>query len=93
MNSHSYRSRIIGSHKNLLIYTGTCVEIYNLYNKALIYKTYKIIEINKYSISIVGNPLNLGIYKFYKILIILQSVYIVLKDINSKIFDFNDYIN
>ena len=42
------------------MYTEAFVEIYNLRNRKLVHKTHKIVKLEKYLISKVENPLNLG---------------------------------
>ena len=51
------------------------------------------VKLEKYSISKVEKPLNLGGQQFYKISEILQSAHIILKDIEGNTFYLNNYID
>ncbi len=53
--------------RKLMMYTRTFVEIYNWHSKGLVYKTYRMIKLEKYPISRTENLLNLGGQQFYKI--------------------------
>lgn len=66
--------------EKLVIYTKAFVEIYNWRNYELVYETRKIVKLEKNLISKIKNPLNLDIYQFNKISLIMQNIYIVLKD-------------
>lgn len=63
--------------KKLIMFTKVFSEIYNKQIKKLIYKTYKIVKLQKYLTLKTENFLNLGNQQFYKISEILQSTYIV----------------
>lgn len=76
-----------------MTYTKIFIKIYNQQNKKLVYKTYKIDKLEKYPILKLENLLNVNNIQFYKIFKLLQSVYVMLKDTKSNIFDFNKYIN
>lgn len=76
-----------------MIYTKAFIEIYHSHSRKLLQKTYKIVKIEKYSISRVENSLNLDSQQFYKIFKILQSTYIMLKDTKNNIFYLNNYID
>ena len=59
------------------MYTRAFVEIYNWRSRKLVHETHKMVEIKKYPISRVENPLNLGGQQFYKTSEVLQSTYII----------------
>lgn len=76
-----------------MIYIKIFVEIYSWRYKKLVYKTYRIIDLEKFPISRVINLLNPDVQQFYNISEILQSVYIVPKDIESYTSNVHNYIN
>ncbi len=76
-----------------VIYTGAFVEIYNWRYRRLVHETHGIVELEKYPISRVENLLNPGNQKFYKISKVLQSTYIVLRNIESNTSYLNNYID
>lgn len=51
------------------------------------------VEFEKYTISKIENSLNLGAYRFCKILSILRSAHIMPRDNNGNIFYNNNYID
>ncbi len=75
------------------MYTGVFIEIHNWRSKELVYKTHGIVELEKYLISKAENPLNLDGQQFYKIFELLQSPYIVPRDIENNTFYHHNYIN
>lgn len=75
-----------------MIYTRTFVEIYKQHNNRLVYRIYEMVEWEKYLISKLEKPLNLGMYQLCKISGVLQRAYIILRDIESNIFYINNYI-
>lgn len=75
-----------------MMYIRIFVKIYNQHNKRLVYKIYEIVKFEKYLISKVEKPLNLGAYQLYKIFEVLQRAYIIPRDIKSNIFYINNYI-
>lgn len=75
------------------MYTKVFVEIYYWHSRKLVHKTYKIVEIEKYSFSRAKNPWNLSDQRFYKISKILQGTYVVPKDHEDNAFYLNNYIN
>ena len=64
-----------------VMYTGAFVEICNWRSKKLVHKIYGIVELKKYPILKAENFLNLGGQQFYKISKVLQSAYIVPRDV------------
>lgn len=62
INSYNCKSIIIKSKKKPIIYTKVFFEIYNWCNYGLVYKIYRIVELEKYPILRVKNLLNLGAY-------------------------------
>lgn len=93
INNYDYRSKTIKSRKKLIIYTRAFIQIYNQCNYKLVYKIYEIVKLEKYLISRTEIFLNLGTYQFYKIFLILQIFYILLRNNKSKIFYINNYID
>ena len=77
----------------LVMYTRAFVEFYNWCSKRLVYKTHEIVELEKNPISKAENFLNLGSQQFYKISEVLQSTYVVPRDIETNTFCFNNYID
>lgn len=49
------------------MFSEVFVKIYNWRYKKLVYKTYRIVELEQYPILRVGNPMNLCDEQFYKI--------------------------
>ena len=49
------------------------------------------VKLEKYLISKVKNFLNLSNQQFYKIFKVLQSIYVMPKDVESNTFYFNNY--
>ena len=76
-----------------VMYIGAFVEIYNWRNRRLVHETHGMVEFKKYPISRAKNLLNLGSQRFYKTFEILQSAYVVLRDIESITFYLNNYID
>lgn len=60
-----------------IIYTRAFVKIYKWHNCILVHETYGMAELKKYSISRTKKALNLSLYQFYKILLILRNADIV----------------
>ncbi len=75
------------------MYIKVFIKIYNWGFRGLVYKTHRIIELEKYLISKVENPLNLDSQQLYKISEVLQSAHVVLRDIESNTFYLNKYID
>lgn len=71
INSFSCGCTIIELKKKLILNTRVFVKIFNWQNRKLVYKTHKIVELEKYQISKAKNPLNLNDQKFYKIFEVL----------------------
>ncbi len=76
-----------------MMYTGAFVEIYNWRSRGLVHKTHRMVELEKYPISRVENPLNLGGQQFYKISEILRSAHVVPRDTKGNTFYLNNYID
>lgn len=75
------------------MYTRVFLKIYNWQNRKLVYEIHSIVELKKNPISRTENFLNLGDQQFYTISEILQSAYIVPRDIEDNIFYLNNYID
>ncbi len=71
-----------------VIYIGAFVEIYKVF-----YEIHGIVKLEKYPISKVENPLNLGSQQFYKISEILRRIHVVPKDTERNTSYLNDYID
>lgn len=70
------------------MYIKAFVKIYNWQNKKLIDKTHEIIKFEKYSIFQAEKFLNLGGQKFCKKSEILQSAYVIPRNIENNTFYF-----
>ncbi len=79
--------------KKPVMYIRVFVEIYNWCYRRLVYKTYGMVELEKYPISRAENPLNLGSQQFYKISKVLQLAYVVPRDTVGNTFYLNNYID
>ena len=76
-----------------VMYTRAFVEIQNWRSRELVHETYGIVELEKYLILRAEKSLNLGGQQFYKISEVLQSAYVLLRDIEGNTFYLNNYID
>ena len=75
------------------MYIKAFIEIYNWCAKGLVYKTHRIVKLEKYLISKVENFLNLGSQQFYKLFKVLQNAHVISKDTEGNTFYHNNYID
>lgn len=75
------------------MYTETFFEIYNWWNKRLVYEIHGIVELKKYPISKAKNPLNWRSKQFYKISEVLQTAHVMPRDTDNNTFYLNNYID
>lgn len=76
-----------------MIYNKVFVEIYNWCNRRQVHETYRMVKLEKYPISRIENPLNLGAHQFFKIFEVLQNAYIMSKNTEGNTIYVNNYIN
>lgn len=75
------------------MYTKAFIKIYNWRDYGLVYKTHKMVKLEKYPILRVKNSLNLITHQFYKIFSILWNTYVISRDNKGNIFYVNNYID
>lgn len=76
-----------------VIYTQAFDEIYDWCNRGQVHKTHGMVELEKYPISSVEDPLNQGAHRFYKIFEVLRSAHVVPRDTEGNTFYFNNYVD
>lgn len=86
-------SQELDQNEKPIIYAWAFVEIYNQCSRRLVYETHGMVNLEKYLISKAENYLSLGDQQFYIIFEIVQSVHVVLKDIEDNILYLNNYID
>lgn len=76
-----------------VMYIRVFVEIYNQRYRKLVYETHGMVEFEKYPISRVESPLNLGGQQLYKISKVLPIAHVMLRDTETNTSYLNNYIN
>lgn len=76
-----------------VMYTRIFVKMYNWRNRRQVHETHGLVKLKKYLISRAENPLNLGVYQFYKISKVLQSTHVMPRETQGNTFYVNNYIN
>lgn len=76
-----------------ITYTRVFVELYKYKNHGQVHKIHKIVEFEKWHVSMAENFHNIGINCIIEVFLILHNIYAILKNQEKMIFFLNNYID